>query len=146
MAVGDPAQGQPALNQPALDQPALDQSALDDPGERGTLEIRDRALNRIATTAALAVPRVVRNGQSIGTRALPQALTMQEDGELTVLVQIAVDWPCVLTEVARAVQLTVADHLLRLTGIPVARADVSITRVLPPSLPPILRQPEARVL
>lgn len=140
MAVGDPAPAQSAPAQPALTYPTLA-----DPGERGTLEIRDRALNRLATTAALAVPGVVRNGQSLGTRALPQALTMQEDGELTVLVQIAVDWPCVLTEVARAVQLTVADHLLRLTGIPVARADVSITRVLPPSLPPILRQPEARV-
>lgn len=110
--------------------------------------IKDRALNRIATTAALAVPGVVRHGQSItsvGVRELPRALTMTSDGELTVLVQIAVDWPCVLTDVARAVQLTVADHLLRLTGLPVARADVSITRVLPPTLPPVLRQPAARV-
>lgn len=127
----------------------IDPSAAEsDPGERGSLVIRDRALNRIATTAALAVPGVVAHGQSltsVGVRELPRALAMHRDGELTVLVQIAVDWPCVLTEVARAVQLTVADHLTRLTGITVARADVAITRVLPPALPPVLRQPASRV-
>ncbi|WP_024796154.1 Asp23/Gls24 family envelope stress response protein [Tomitella biformata] len=119
-----------------------------DPGDRGTLTIKDRALNRIATTAALAVPGVVRHGQeisSVGVRELPRALAINRDGELTVLVQIAVDWPCVLTEIARAVQVTVADHLQRLTGMTVARADVSITRVLPPALPPLLRQSATRV-
>ena len=122
-----------------------DSPAPADPGERGSLTIKGRALNRIATTAALAVPGVVRYGQSVGTRELPRALAMTRDGELVVLVQVAVDWPCVLTEVARAVQITVADHLLRLTGMTVARADVSITRVVPPALPPVLRQTASRV-
>ena len=110
--------------------------------------IKDRALNRIATTAALAVPGVVRHGQAIssmGVRELPRALTVNANGQLTVLVQIAVGWPCVLTEVARSVQITVADHLHRLTGMTVARADVSITRVLPPTLTPVMRQPARRV-
>lgn len=123
-------------------------SAHDQPGERGTLLIKDRALNRIATTAALAVPEVVRHGQglpAVGARDLPRALAVQQDGDLTVLVQVAVQWPCVLTEVARAVQLTVIDHLRQLTGMTVSRADVTISRVLPPALPPVLRERPSRV-
>ncbi len=120
----------------------------DDPGNRGSLVIKDRALNRIATTAALAVPGVVRHGQaltSVGVRELPCALAMTKAGEITVLVQIAVDWPCVLTEVARAVQITVAAHLSQLTGMTIARVDVSITRALPHTLAPVLRQQTSRV-
>lgn len=119
-----------------------------DPGARGSLLIKDRALNRIATTAALAVPGVVRHGHglpAVGSRELPRAMTVDHGGDLTVLIQIAVDWPCVLTEVARAVQLTVVDHLSQLTGMTVSRADVTISRVLPPALAPVLRQSTSRV-
>ncbi|MFI8566761.1 Asp23/Gls24 family envelope stress response protein [Rhodococcus sp. NPDC078407] len=102
----------------------------DDPGVRGSLEIKDRAISRTAIAAALMDPRVTRTTVGLSRltgRELPRAdITLGED-TIAVNLYIGVRWPSQITEVTEAVHAEVEDALATMTGLHVHRVNVLVS-------------------
>jgi len=107
----------------------------DDPGLRGGLELRDRAVARLAVAAASEVSDVA----APVSRVLGQALGgVDLDGRVkadvsvagdvaTVRVSLSVRWPAPIVEVAEAVRTRVTQRLSELAGLRVSHVDVQVT-------------------
>jgi uncharacterized alkaline shock family protein YloU len=92
-------------------QPPVDGAEPVDPGERGSLAVRDKVAQRVAVHAALATP---------GVRARAAGLDLS----------IAVVWPASLAAVGIAVQRNVTRALTDSAGFQVDGVDVSIEAVV----------------
>ncbi|MEP6526849.1 MAG: Asp23/Gls24 family envelope stress response protein [Nocardioidaceae bacterium] len=110
----------------------MTESTALDPGQRGNLTIADRAINKLASHAASSVVGVVESGSTLDKlvgRRLPRTAS-DVRGQLTrVGVEIAVEWPLPLSEVAKNVQSAVAQAVSSLSGLTVVAVDVSVSRV-----------------
>jgi len=107
-----------------------------DPGERGSLIIRDRAVQRIAAAAALAVPGVVPAGQSTNSlnaalgRAYPRVGCDVAGGRVRAEVEIVGRWPTSAPELGAQVRQAVTDQLRALAGLRVDAVDVTIAKIV----------------
>ncbi|RVW01807.1 Asp23/Gls24 family envelope stress response protein [Rhodococcus spongiicola] len=102
---------------------------VDEPDTRGRLILRDRAIARIATTAALEVPGVVvqRGGLTrITGRDLPRADISTGSHSVAVNLYLGVQWPCDVPELTRRVHRKVGDQVETLTGMPLHQLGVFI--------------------
>lgn len=106
---------------------------LDEMGSRGRLVIKERAASRIAVATALSVPGVVRHSSGFGRitgRELPRATVTLTSQSILADVAVAVTWPGAVAQVAHVARAAVADTLRALTGIPVARVDLTVAAVV----------------
>jgi uncharacterized alkaline shock family protein YloU len=113
-----------------------------DPGERGTLVIKDRAVQRIAEAAALQVPGVVPAAQSTGSigaalgRAYPRVDCDVAGGRVRAEVEIVGLWPVPATQLGAQVRAAVTEQLEQLAGLRVDAVDVTIAKVVRVAAPP----------
>ncbi|QCQ93955.1 Asp23/Gls24 family envelope stress response protein [Rhodococcus sp. SGAir0479] len=101
----------------------------DDPGTRGDLIIKDRVFEKIATTAALRVPGVVRQGGGFTRftgRDLPRADVSTGAHSVALNLYLGVHWPCDVAELTRRVHREVGDEVENLTGMPLHQLGVLV--------------------
>lgn len=115
---------------------AVAETPEDDPGTRGRLVIKDRAYEKIATTAALGVPGVVAQGGGLTRftgRDLPRADVSAGDASVALNLYLGVQWPCDVAELTRRVHREVGKQIEDLTGRPLQRLEVLVagTEALP---------------
>ncbi|MDH6279072.1 DUF6286 domain-containing Asp23/Gls24 family envelope stress response protein [Prescottella agglutinans] len=102
---------------------------IDEPGSRGRLIIKDRAIEKIATTAALQVPGVVQQGGGLTRftgRDLPRADVSTGARSVAVSLYLGVRWPCDVAELTRRVHREVGDQVENLTGMPLHQLGVLV--------------------
>lgn len=107
-----------------------------DPGERGSLIIKDRAVQRIAEAAALGVPGVVPAGRSPNAlnaalgRAYPRVDCDVAGGRVRAEVEIVGLWPVSAPQLGARVRKAVTDRLQELAGLRVDSVDVTIAKIV----------------
>jgi len=105
----------------------------DEPGARGSLTVRDRAVSRVAEYAAVHTDGVVRQSSGLGRmigRDLPRVDSNVSGGRVRVKVAIATAWPRSVPAVSAAVRAGVAEQLQASTGLIVDRVDVVVDEVV----------------
>lgn len=110
--------------------------SADDPGRRGTLVVKDRVVERLATFAALSVPGVARHATGLDRvtgRNLPRVQVTVTGGHVRTAIDIAVVWPQPLAQVTASVRAHVTAQLTELAGLQVDAVDVSVPTVVPTS-------------
>jgi uncharacterized alkaline shock family protein YloU len=119
-----------------------DTNGATDPGERGSLIIKDRAVQRIAEAAALSVAGVVPAEQSTNTlnaalgRAYPRVDCDVAGGRVRAAVEIVGLWPTPAPQLAAQVRQAVTDQLQTLAGLRVDAVDVTIAKIVRIAAPP----------
>ena len=109
---------------------------LDDPGWRGSLLIKDRAVQRIAEAAALAVTGVAPAERSTNAlnsalgRAYPRVDCDVAGGRVRAELEIVGVWPTPAPLLAGKVRDAVTDQLERLAGLTVDAVDVNVAKVI----------------
>lgn len=97
--------------------------------ERGSLVVKERAVARVAVTAALTVPDVVRQVGGLPRltgKELPRADVSVGEHSVSVNLYVAVAWPCRLPDVAAAIHDAVARALSDIIGLPLHRMNVVV--------------------
>ena len=125
-------------NQHNLDgrQEAAEPQQLDDPGWRGSLLIKDRAVQRIAEAAALSVTGVAAADKSTNAvnaalgRAYPRVDCDVAGGRVRAELEIVGVWPTPAPLLAAQVRDTVTEQLERLAGLTVDAVDVTIAKIV----------------
>lgn len=110
-----------------------------DPGERGRLTVRNRAVERITEAAALHAPGVHRHGSGLGRlagRELPRIDVDVAGDRVRADVEVAVEWGRPLADTAAAVRREIADALTHHGGLVVDGVRVHVAAVIPPSAEP----------
>lgn len=111
-------------------------AGLAEPGDRGTLVIRDKVAQRLATKAALDTPGVEKHSAGLAKltgRDLPRARVYIAGDHVRAHVDVAVEWPNSLPRVGDAVRTNVSSALSDYAGLNVDGVDVSIPSVVSPS-------------
>ena len=127
---------------PGLNGESLSDAAREDPGKRGSLVIKDRAVQRIAEAAALQVPGVVPAAQSTSTlgaalgRAYPRVDCDVAGGRVRAEVEIVGRWPTPAAQLGAQVRDAVTDQLQQLAGLRVDAVDVTIIKIVRVATPP----------
>ncbi|WP_436760115.1 Asp23/Gls24 family envelope stress response protein [Streptosporangium sp. V21-05] len=99
--------------------------------QRGRTDISDRVVSRIAARAAGEVARVREVGER-GPLSFRGGTRATLDGELTTLrLDVTVEYPAPIREVAEEVRHHVARRVMALTGKDVGYIDVLVTNVTP---------------
>jgi uncharacterized alkaline shock family protein YloU len=114
---------------------ATDGATLD-PGERGSLEVRDKVAQRIAVRAALDTPGVQAHAAGLDKltrRELPRASVDIAATRVHAHLVIAVAWPHSLSQVGVAVQHNVTQALTNSAGFHVDAVDVAIEAIVTPN-------------
>ncbi|WP_179272816.1 MULTISPECIES: Asp23/Gls24 family envelope stress response protein [unclassified Rhodococcus (in: high G+C Gram-positive bacteria)] len=107
----------------------MTETAAVDPGERGSLEIKHKAVERLAVLAARSTDAVA--GPQPGLRVLsgrdlPKADVTISGSRVRAQVAVAVTWPSPLAKVAADVRAAVARDLSELGIYTVDRVDVTV--------------------
>ncbi|MBY4127041.1 Asp23/Gls24 family envelope stress response protein [Rhodococcus fascians] len=100
-----------------------------DPGERGSLEIKHKAVERLAVLAARSTESVTDRHPGLrvlGGRDLPKADVTINGTRVRAQVAVAVTWPSPLATVAANVRAAVARDLSELGIYTVDRVDVTV--------------------
>lgn len=101
--------------------------------ERGTLVVKEQVVARVAVTAALAVPGVIRQVGGLPRltgRELPRADVSVGEHSVSVNLYVAVAWPCVIPEIAAAIHDAVEHAFADTIGLPLHRLNVVIAHVV----------------
>ncbi len=99
------------------------------PDERGTLDVRSKALTHIVETCALRAPGTVARHRALGRLVggdLPRATVSMTGGSARVDVEVAALWPCRAAEIATGVRDSVLADAERLSGVLVRSVDVTL--------------------
>ncbi|GAB3471706.1 Asp23/Gls24 family envelope stress response protein [Kineococcus sp. DHX-1] len=108
---------------------------------RGALEVKDKAVERIAEAAVFEVPGVIAAEDTAGTiatalgRAYPRVDVHVAGHRARVQIEIVTAWPRPAAGVAAAVRDHVADRLHTLAALDVDVVDVTVAKVLRPTTP-----------
>ena len=111
-------------------------SGDDGAGDRGSLVVNDRAVQRIAEVAALQVRGVAPAAESTSTvgaamgRAYPRVDCDVAGGRVRAHVEIVGLWPNSAARLGADVRDAVTEQLRRLAGLRVDAVDVSIAKVV----------------
>lgn len=103
-----------------------------DPGERGSLQVADKAVDRIAAHTAALVDGVVaiRSGlDKLVGRRLPKVSSDVHGDRVRISVEIAVAWPMSVADVARTVRHDVHAAVSHLAAMRVLGVDVSVSQI-----------------
>lgn len=99
------------------------------PEERGTLDVRSRAVEHIVAQASLQVPGCVARPaglQQLGTRSLPSASVTFRGSIAIADLHAAATWPCNAEELASTIRASVREEASRLSGTDLERVDVTL--------------------
>ncbi|MDJ0392235.1 DUF6286 domain-containing protein [Rhodococcus sp. G-MC3] len=116
-----------------VDSAGVDTAGVDNGGP-GTLVIKERAIERVAVTAALTVPAVVRTVGGISRltgRELPRADVSVGEHSVSINLYVSVAWPSTISDVAASVHAEVARALGAIIGLPLHRLNVVIAATTP---------------
>lgn len=106
-----------------------------DPAEdRGTLDVRHKALQRIVEHVALRLPGTVAQSSTLGRitgMTLPKADIMAEGRDVRVKLDVAMLWPGNVSHIATAARDAVRQEAFRLSGIQIRSVDVTVHAVDP---------------
>ncbi|MFT4127339.1 MAG: DUF6286 domain-containing protein [Gordonia sp. (in: high G+C Gram-positive bacteria)] len=121
-----------------------DPTSVVDADAPGALILADRVGEKIAARAALAVDGVVESqgtlgalrsgasaGQALTGKRLPQAHTDMSTMTPSVAVDIAVAWPCPVTQICADVRTRITADFEELLGITPRRVDVTVAQIIP---------------
>ncbi|MCK0176090.1 MULTISPECIES: Asp23/Gls24 family envelope stress response protein [Mycobacteriaceae] len=114
-----------------------------DPGDRGGLTLRQRAVERVTVTAALDTDGVHRYGVGLAKwtgRELPRADVVVSGDHVRAAVDVAVEWGRPLAATAAETARNVTRVLGDLSGLTVDGVDVHIAAVIPPGAQPDQRR------
>jgi len=103
-----------------------------DAGERGSLQVADKAVEHIAAHTASLVDGVVQTRSGLDKlvgRSLPKASSDVHGDRVRISVEIAVQWPLSVADVARAVRRDVHAAVSHLTDMRVLGVDVSVSQI-----------------
>lgn len=103
-------------------------SAIAFGGDRGRLEITQRAVERIVEITARRHPAVSRQSAVLG-RGLPKAHAVVAGQRVRLHLETAITWPNPLADTAADLRETITTAVEDLTGLGVDRADITITTV-----------------
>jgi uncharacterized alkaline shock family protein YloU len=109
-------------------------AVIRDSADRGTLRIRDAAVEHLVRRAVLDVDGVVahRSGlDALTGRDLPRIDTSLSDDRVRVALDVGVEWPHGVATAAGGVRSAVTDVLHRYAGLDVAACDVTVVPVQP---------------
>lgn len=112
-----------------------DFGTLVDPADRGRLDIRDRAVERLVEASALRAPGVHRHGGGIGRfvgRDLPRVSVDVAGDHVRATVEVAVAWGRHLPTVAAAVRDAVTTTLSTGSGLVVDGVSVHVAAIIEP--------------
>lgn len=113
-------------------------AAGSDPGERGSLELRSRAVERLVSAAAGEVDGTsggvsrVLGRQVRGPAERPQVSAEVTGDLLTASIVLSLPWGVPLAPAAAAVRASVRDRVTATTGLRVGHLDVVVRSLLPP--------------
>lgn len=102
--------------------------------DRGTLDVRNKALQRIIERIVLQIPGTVAHRNTLGRltgTALPKADITAEGRAVRVKLDIAMAWPGDVARVATAARDAVRQEAFRLSGIQIRSVDVTVHAVDP---------------
>jgi uncharacterized alkaline shock family protein YloU len=111
----------------------VDAAVDSDPGDRGSLVVRDKVAQRVAMHAALATPGVEPHAGGLDKltgRELPRVRVVVSATRVRAHLSIAVAWPESLTEVGKTVQRNVIQALTESAGFDVDGVDVAIEAIV----------------
>lgn len=126
---------------PAQAAAELSPAERDEAGARGSLAVKDKAVERITAAAVREVPGVVPSDQTTGAigtalgRDYPRVQVEVAGRRARVHVDVVTAWPRPAADVAAAVRDHVADRLHVLAGLDVDVVDVSVAKVVRPTAP-----------
>lgn len=109
------------------------ENSLTDPGERGTLIVKDKVVERLATKAALDTDGVLPRAQGLDKltgRDLPRVRVQISGHRVRAGLDIAARWPTPLTELTDTVRSNVARALTAFGGLQVDGIDVSVPAII----------------
>jgi uncharacterized alkaline shock family protein YloU len=97
-------------------------------GERGTLDVRTKALEHLVAQAALQVPGCVARPAGVHrlARSLPSASVTFRGSVAVAELHAAATWPCRVQELATTIRDAVRTEASRLSGTDIGRVDVTL--------------------
>ena len=103
----------------------------DAPAERGTLDVRNRALQHLVERVALDVPGVVRRSAALGGlgSGSPNADVRAQGDTARVVLSVDAAWPANVTELGERVRDRVLTEGTRLSGVRITSVDVTVHAV-----------------
>lgn len=110
--------------------------------ERGTLDVRSRAVTRIAEIAAGRVDGVETVAGGLTSRPLPRVDADVRGGKVRATVEAATRWPTPIADVASRIRVAVSEDLARSSGLDVETIDVRVHYVSPERATKNLRRVE----
>lgn len=108
--------------------------AAEEAGQRGGLDVRDRAVSRIAEQASLQVTGTTQQEGAMDRlrrRDYPRAEVDVRRSVAWIKLNVAASWPCQVEELAGRVQQTVIAETTRLSGLDIRAADVTLHLMVP---------------
>jgi len=112
--------------------PAGSDTRLAAPEDRGSLEVRLKAIRHVVEQVALQTPGVVRHATVLGRVSgggSPHAEVTMRGRSARIGLRVAVVWPAPVTAVAAEVRDTVRREAARMTGVHVDAVDVEVYAV-----------------
>lgn len=97
--------------------------------ERGTLDVRTRAVQHVVEQIALQTPGTVARSSVLGRLCgaqLPRAEVTRQGGSARVSLDVGARWPCRVSEIAASVRDSVRTEAARMTGVHVTSVDVTV--------------------
>ncbi|WP_299054874.1 Asp23/Gls24 family envelope stress response protein [uncultured Nocardioides sp.] len=99
------------------------------PEERGSLELKTKALSHLAQHAATEVSGTVRSGNAVRRtlgRDYPRASARMDGAQASIDLDVAVRWPAPVARIAQQTRDLVLRRTQDLSGIDIRRVDVTV--------------------
>lgn len=100
-----------------------------EPSERGNLDVRLKAVERVAELAALEVDGTLRHRgtlDKVSGGGYPRVTARVHGRSARLTVQVACSWPAPVARIAERVRVEVLNRTASLTGVHVASVDVTV--------------------
>lgn len=111
-------------------------AAVTDPGDRGSLRVRDRAIEHLVEAAVLTTPGVRRHGRALTNLVghdLPRVDAVVAADHVRTAVEIAAEWGRPLAALSADARERVTTALRDHAGLAVDGVTVHVAAIIPPS-------------
>lgn len=131
VAVAEVATQEPTLEKAPVHPEAgqADERADRAPEDRGSLELKTKALSHLAQHAATEVSGTVRSGNAVRRtlgRDYPRASARMDGAQASIDLDVAVRWPAPVAQIAQRTRDLVLQRTRDLAGIDIRRVDVTV--------------------